>query len=522
MVMEIEKKKVSIEDYPIVKIDFSPKIPPLKKILDKTNINVRYALILPFAFAHIYWNPKISEVVYEIEEPYLSEQEKRYKEEIITAMENMINLGEVIENDQEKILKYIDRMLKVLAIELGMDMPYESYRKIYYYLCRDFIGFNEIDPLLRDFFVEDIECNGLNTPVYIVHRIFRNLKTNIKFDNSNKLSNFVEKLAQRAEKYISYASPILDGSLPDGSRVNATYTKDITSRGPTFTIRKFTKTPWTPTELVAFNTLSPEMIAYLWLLIEHKMNILITGGTSSGKTTLLNAIAFFIAPEARVVSIEDTLELNLPRENWLPSVARTSTGVGNIGEIDLYSLLRASFRQNPDYVIVGEVRGKEASVLFQGMASGHSSMSTMHADSVDTVIKRLETPPIELSPTLMNVLDCVCIMTHAIVKKQETRKLKEIVEVINITPDGIALTNTPFLWNPSDDNFYFKKNSKIFEKISKRDGIKVETLEIEFRKRAQLIYTLYRKKFFGFKQFQEVVNEYYKKPEEVLRKYGVI
>jgi len=520
--MEIEKKKVSIEDYPIVKIDFSPKIPPLKKILDKTNINVRYALILPFAFAHIYWNPKISEVVYEIEEPYLSEQEKRYKEEIITAMENMINLGEVIENDQEKILKYIDRMLKVLAIELGMDMPYESYRKIYYYLCRDFIGFNEIDPLLRDFFVEDIECNGLNTPVYIVHRIFRNLKTNIKFDNSNKLSNFVEKLAQRAEKYISYASPILDGSLPDGSRVNATYTKDITSRGPTFTIRKFTKTPWTPTELVAFNTLSPEMIAYLWLLIEHKMNILITGGTSSGKTTLLNAIAFFIAPEARVVSIEDTLELNLPRENWLPSVARTSTGVGNIGEIDLYSLLRASFRQNPDYVIVGEVRGKEASVLFQGMASGHSSMSTMHADSVDTVIKRLETPPIELSPTLMNVLDCVCIMTHAIVKKQETRKLKEIVEVINITPDGIALTNTPFLWNPSDDNFYFKKNSKIFEKISKRDGIKVETLEIEFRKRAQLIYTLYRKKFFGFKQFQEVVNEYYKKPEEVLRKYGVI
>ncbi|PIO08617.1 secretion system protein E [Candidatus Pacearchaeota archaeon CG10_big_fil_rev_8_21_14_0_10_34_12] len=522
MVMEIEKKKVSIEDYPIVKIDFSPKIPPLKKILDKTNINVRYALILPFAFAHIYWNPKISEVVYEIEEPYLSEQEKRYKEEIITAMENMINLGEVIENDQEKILKYIDRMLKVLAIELGMDMPYESYRKIYYYLCRDFIGFNEIDPLLRDFFVEDIECNGLNTPVYIVHRIFRNLKTNIKFDNSNKLSNFVEKLAQRAEKYISYASPILDGSLPDGSRVNATYTKDITSRGPTFTIRKFTKTPWTPTELVAFNTLSPEMIAYLWLLIEHKMNILITGGTSSGKTTLLNAIAFFIAPEARVVSIEDTLELNLPRENWLPSVARTSTGVGNIGEIDLYSLLRASFRQNPDYVIVGEVRGKEASVLFQGMASGHSSMSTMHADSVDTVIKRLETPPIELSPTLMNVLDCVCIMTHAIVKKQETRKLKEIVEIINITPDGIALTNTPFLWNPSDDNFYFKKNSKIFEKISKRDGIKVETLEIEFRKRAQLIYTLYRKKFFGFKQFQEVVNEYYKKPEEVLKKYGVI
>jgi flagellar protein FlaI len=517
----VEKRAIGIEDYPQVGINFSPKIPPLRKITDKTKVNVRYALILPFAFAHIYWDPKISELVYEVEEPYLTETEKRHKEEMITAMENMINLGEVIEKDQDLILKYIDRMMKILTIELGIDLPYESYRKIYYYLCRDFIGFNEVDPLLRDFFVEDIECNGLNTPVYIVHRVYRNIKTNVKFRRMETLSNFVEKLAQKTEKYISYANPILDGSLPDGSRVNATYTKDITSRGPTFTIRKFTKTPWTPTELVSFNTMSPEMLAYLWILIEHKMNILITGGTSSGKTTLLNAIAFFIPPEARVVSIEDTLELNLPRENWLPSVARTSTGVGNIGEIDLFTLLRSSFRQNPDYVIVGEVRGKEAFVLFQGMASGHSSMSTMHADSVDTVIKRLETPPIELPPTLMNILDCVCIMTHAIVRKQETRKLKEIVEIINITPDGTALTNTPFLWNPRDDGFYFKKNSRIFEKIAIRDGLKVEEIEAEFRKRAQLLYNLYKKRVFGFKEMQDIVTQYYKKPEEILGKFGV-
>ena len=264
------------------------------------------------------------------------------------------------------------------------------------------------------------------------------------------------------------------------------------------------------------------MVAYLWLLIQHRMNILVTGGTASGKTTLLNAIAFFIPPEARVVSIEDTLELNLPRENWLPSVARTSTGVGNVGEIDLFTLLRSSFRQNPDYVIVGEVRGKEAFVLFQGMASGHASMSTMHADSVDTVIKRLETPPIELSPTLLNVLDCVCIMTHAIVKKQETRKLKEIVEIINVTNDGVALTNTPFLWNPIDDSFYFKKSSKIFEKISKRYGMKIEEVENEFRIRSQLIYKLFEGKVFGFRELQNLIYEYYKKPQEVLKKYNII
>ena len=515
------EEQINIQNYPQVLINFSPMIPPLAKIKNKTKINVRYCLISPFTYVHIYWDSKIHELKYEIEEPLLNEEEIKYKEQIIFAMRNMINFEGVVERNKEKLLDYIDKRFKLLAIELGLNISYESYKKIFYYLCRDFIGFNETEPLLKDYFVEDIECNGANTPIYIVHRTYRNVKTNLVFKDLNKLESFVEKLAQRCGKYISYAKPILDGSLPDGSRVNATYTQDITSKGPTFTIRKFTKTPWTPTQLISFNTLSPEMLAYLWLLVQYKMNILITGGTASGKTTLLNAMAFFIPPEARVVSIEDTRELNLPRENWLPSVARGATGIGNVGEIDLFTLLKSSFRQNPDYVIVGEVRGKEAYVLFQGMASGHSSISTIHAESIDTVIKRLETPPIELSPTLLNVLDCVCIMTHAIAKKQETRKLREIVEIINVTNDGVALTNTPFVWNPSDDQFYFKKNSKIFEKIAKRYGIRTEELDLEFRKRVQLIYKLYKTKIFGFKQVQDIINQYYKKPEEVLRKFSI-
>ena len=436
-------------------------------------------------------------------------------------MRNMINFDSIIQKDPDVLMEYIDQRLKIIATELRINLSYESYKKIYYYLCRDFIGFNETEPLLRDYFVEDIECNGINSVVYIVHRIYRNIKTSLLFKDGDLLENFVEKLAQRSGKYISYAQPILDGSLPDGSRVNATYTKDITSKGPTFTIRKFTKNPWTPIQLLVFNTLSPEMLAYLWLLVQYKMNILIAGGTSSGKTTLLNAMAFFIPQEARVVSIEDTRELNLPRENWLPSVVRASTGLEKIGEIDLFTLLRSSFRQNPDYVIVGEVRGKEAYVLFQGMASGHSSISTLHADSIDTVIKRLKTPPIELSPTLLNVLDCVCIMTHAVVNKHETRKLREIVEIINVNSEGIAITNTPFIWNPSDDQFYFKSNSKIFQKISKRTGLKIEELDLEFKRRIHLIYKLRQNKIFGFNIVQEVINEYAKKPKEVLRKFGI-
>ncbi|MEK6833696.1 MAG: type II/IV secretion system ATPase subunit [Nanoarchaeota archaeon] len=515
------KTNTDIKDYPRPKINFNPIVPPLKKIKDKTKVDIRYCLISPYAFVHIHWNPEIYELVYEIEEPILTEEEIKKKEEIITAMNNMIDFETVVEKERSKLLDYIDKRFKLLAIELGIEISYESYKKMFYYLCRDFVGFNETEPLLRDYFVEDIECNGANSSVYIVHRVYRNMKTSLIFKDAEKLQSFVEKLAQRCGKYISYAKPILDGSLPDGSRVNATYTKDITSKGPTFTIRKFTKNPWTPIQLISFGTLSPEILAYLWILVQYKMNILITGGTSSGKTTLLNAIAFFIPPEARVVSIEDTRELNLPRDNWLPSVVRNATGVGTTGEISLFDLLRSSFRQNPDYVIVGEVRGAEASVLFQGMASGHSSISTIHADSVDTLIKRLETPPIELSPTLLNVLDCVCIMTHAIVNKEETRKLKEVVEIINVTLDGIALTNTPFMWNPMENEFYSKKNSKIFEKIRKRYGIKAEELEIEFRRRVQLLYQIYQKKIFKFEEVQDIVNEYYKKPAEVLKKFGV-
>jgi flagellar protein FlaI len=184
-------------------------------------------------------------------------------------------------------------------------------------------------------------------------------------------------------------------------------------------------------------------------------------------------------------------------------------------------LLRASFRQAPDYVIVGEVRGEEANVLFQGMASGHSSLSTIHADSVDTLIKRLETPPINLSPTLINTIDVVVIMTHAIVNKQETRKLREIVEIVEVNSDGIALTNTPFVWNAREDSFYFKKSSHVFQKISQRYGFTIEELEKEFKIRTLLLNQLFIRGIFNFGQIQDIINYYYKDPSSVLQTFGI-
>lgn len=504
----------------IPKLNFNVKVPNLVYTQNKTQINVRYPLISPYANVHIYWDPRVGELLYELEEPLLTEDDRKNLDILNKSVQEMINV-DLSREDGVSMEDYLSKIARLVISESRLSLSEESYSRIFYYLYRNFYGLNEIEAMMHDYFIEDIQCNGVGQPVYIVHRIFRNMRSSVKFDDIEYLAGFVEKLAQKCGKYVSYASPIMDGSLPDGSRVNATYTKDITSRGPTFTIRKFTKVPFTPLNLIGFGTLSPEMLAFLWMLMQYKFNVLIAGGTGSGKTTLLNAIAFFIPPEARVVSIEDTRELNLNRENWLPSVVRSGLTAGSIGEVDMFSLLRASFRQIPDYVIVGEVRGAEAAVLFQGMASGHASMATIHADSVETVIRRLETPPIELSPTLVNELDAVVIMTHAMVNGRETRKLTEINEIIDVKSDGSSEKSTPFIWDPASDKFFYKSESVIFEKIGKKYGICLDMLKNDFNRRVKLIVELYNRQITDFSELQRIVNNFYKDPENIYKSFGI-
>jgi archaeal flagellar protein FlaI len=506
-----------------IKINLNPQIPAIPKFDDKTKIDVRYMVLVPYVSIHVHWDNENEEIIYDVEEPLLKDKDKENLSKIEMAIREIVDISMLNEDKtHDDLLDYVDKTARLVISELSLQIDEETYPKIFYYIYRNFLGLNEIEPMIRDYFIEDIECNGVNEPIYIVHRVFRNIKTSVRFNNIDTLSNFVEKLAQKTGRYISYASPILDGSLPDGSRVNATYTKDITSKGPTFTIRKFTKTPWTPIQLMGFHGLSPEMLAYFWILLQYQSNLMIVGGTASGKTSLLNAIAFFIPQENRVVSIEDTRELNLPRENWLPSVVRGGISGAGTGEVDMFSLLRGSFRQNPDYVIVGEVRGIEASVLFQGMASGHASISTMHADSVETLMRRLETPPINLSPMLVNGLDCVAVMTHAIVGGHETRRLREIIEVIKINSDGTADTSSPFIWSPADDKFYYSAESKIFEKISKKYGIPLEELKREFAIRTRLLYKMYLDKIVGYEEVGKLINEYQKNPKAVLERFEIM
>ena len=509
----------------LFRINPNPEIPSLPSLQDTTRINIRYPLIEPYAYAHIYWDRASNELVYQVEEPPLNESESALLETIEKGIYELLNISFINVSDTNSIISYLEKNIKVLLAELGIKVTEEIFLKLIYYVYRDFVGLNEIEPLMKDYFIEDIECNGANTPLYIVHRKYRNLRTNIMFSDMDKLSSFVEKLAQKCGKYVSYANPILDGRLPDGSRANATYSQEISSRGPTFTLRKFTAEPWSPIKLMQFKTISPEILAFLWLMIEYESNFVIIGGTGSGKTSLLNAIAFFIPPAARIVSIEDTRELSLLHENWLPSVAREATGVGGegkFGEVDLFTLLKESFRQRPDYVIVGEVRGKEAFVLFQGAASGHPSACTMHAEDVDTMVRRLQTPPISLPASLVETIDIVCVITQAKVHGESVRRLREVVEIIEVgeTP-GSLRANTPFVWDPASDNFYFKTESYMFEKLAKRYGLSRDFLQREFTARSQLLMELYRQNIVDYKEVQEVIHAYYKTPQLVMKRFNI-
>ena len=1038
---EDEKNEIITE----FKIDLNPQIIDIPEFQDKTKIDLKYPLLPPYTYAHIYWDHENSELVYSVEEPMLSDAEKEILKKLETGIKELINISLVGINSVEAIIGYLEKNVNVLLNELGIKISKESLIKIMYYIYRDFVGMNEIESLLKDYYIEDIECNGAKFPIYIVHRKFRNIRTNISFEDNNKLRGFVEKLAQKCGKYVSYANPLLDGVLPDGSvdynerfiykkdgkiivseigrfidkyysynesnipkhvkniqvpafdsnlkikwrkidyvyrhrineklyelnleagrkvkltgahsvfilrkngikpekvsnikegdyvvvpkflptnnniikeinlakelsktklykkiviegipsalfkskekeirdyykknyklvnqtyyehknknilpiklyylldenilrrcklkttspvkiptflkvnrelmrllgyyiaegwlsktgnhhriyfclnknekkyikeinsyfnkcftnkvylepiykngrklclnslltwatfkyvlktkkyarkkvipeivfnvktelqkefietwhngdfgstssrklandisylglfneqivpfyhklkssiiedrkiisqefytnffrrkasdfhtmipielfnplnnvhnslinkrirrdrlktilddirfkrfknldivnskkfivewnkrgfieiinekpyltksgqeivneldlvrnlidsdlaflkinkinkvksrsefvydvsvpnyenfvagsggicchnsRVNATYSEDISSRGPTFSIRKFTREPWTPIKLIEFRTASPEILAYIWILIENQSNIMVIGGTGSGKTTLLNALAFFIQPSARIVSIEDTREIQLMHKNWLPSVARMGFGLSNIlgqkhGEVSLFDLLKESFRQRPDYVIVGEIRGEEAFVLFQGASSGHPTMSTMHAESVESMVRRLETEPINLSPALIESLDVVIIIGEVKKEGSSARKIYEIDEILKVGQDSIG-KNRSFFRDPIKDKFYFDPNNKMFDKISKEKGIPVQNLKNEFRRRTLLLLKMYQNHMFGFKEVSEVINLYYKDPKYILKKFGI-
>jgi len=495
---------------------------------DIAKIDVRYPLIGEFANAHIKWEPKEKQLLYYVEEPQLSDGEKKILDSISSALIDLIEVKLTSVKKTSEAIEYLEEQIAKVMKELSVSLTPEQYIRIIYYIYRNFVGLNEIEPLLMDPWLEDIGCDGTNIPLYIVHRKYGSLKTNVVFDNVKDLREFIVKLSERCGRYVSYAEPILDGTLPDGSRINATLAGDVATRGPTFSIRKFTERPFSPIDQILLGTVSPGVMAYFWYLVESGISLLIAGGVATGKTTFLNSISMFIAPEAKIVSIEDTRELRIPHEHWIPSVARYGFGIPmptgeKYGQISLFDLLKGSFRQNPDYVIVGEVRGKEAYVMFQGMSSGHPCMSTFHAGSVDAVIKRLTTPPIELSSSLVESLDAIAVMTYAKKKGKSARRIKEVEEVISIDQGTLeAETFKSVDWNPKDDTFDFNKDSFLLKKIARNKGIELGEIFKEIARRKAILEWMVKKGIKDYLEVRKLINEYYKNPTKIMEQVGSV
>ena len=517
-------KKPEKAIYPFISVKEPRHLIILPKIKDLTNVDIKYPLLEPFVFAHLKWDDQKKKVIYTVEEPKITAEEKKILNRISENLVEIIDVKYSLVKEKSKLIEYLQKKVAAILEETGEIIPVEKYVKIMYFIIRDFVGMNEIEPLFHDPYIEDIGCDGEGVPIFIIHRRFGSIETNVSFDDADYLSNFVVKLAERCGRYISYAQPLLDGSLPDGSRVQASFAKDVTTRGPTFSIRKFRKNPYSPVDMIRLGTTSIEMMAYLWFLTENDISILICGGVSTGKTTFLNALSTFIPGEDKIISIEDTREINLPHNNWIPAVSRVGFGMPEpggkkYGEIDMFDLLKESFRQNPDYVIVGEVRGKEAYVMFQGMASGHPSIGTIHAGSIDDVIKRLETPPINLSPTLIDSLDLLIVMVNAREKGKSARRIKEIVEIQSVDKKtGKAHTLKTFGWVPSVDKFRESlDNSEILHRISFEKGISFNKIIEEIDLKKKFFVWLNRHDIIDFNDVAEMVSLFSKDRPTILK-----
>jgi len=462
---------------------------------------------------NVVFNRRTKQEEYILYEPTLTPFEYELIERIFEDLRDVLILTDA-EIDEDKHHLLYRKMMGLLE-EYGITLEQIPLFKLRYFLVRNFIGWSRIEPLMKDPNIEDISCDGNEVPIFLYHRKYRNIRTNIRFDEEALISLAI-KLAQRSGKHVSIGNPMIDATLPDGSRLQLTLGKEITTRGTSFTIRKFREEPFTPVELMEYHTFSPESLVYFWLAIENQKSLIFIGGTASGKTTSLNAVSLFITPLAKVISIEDTREVTLYHDNWIASVTRESVAeAGNT--IDMFALLKSAMRQRPEFILVGEVRGNEAQTLFQAMNTGHTTFSTMHAGSVDAAIHRLESEPLNVPRNMLQALNIISIQALIYQGTARVRRCQEIVEVIGIDPStGNLRVNNVFTYDPVRDLLNYTGLSQIYASTTEKRGWTREQLEAEIAVRKRLLIAMHEQRIRDYKSVSMLFQNYYIDPESVM------
>jgi flagellar protein FlaI len=488
----------------------------------------RYWVRAPYAYVSIVYNERQNDYRYVVVEPELDESEKVIFDELNERLDTVLLFEDVEEKEdheeeqQLKLEKLEKRMLE-LSEEYDITINDETFHRLMYYVERNYVYYSKIDPLINDPNVEDISCDGEGQYIFVFHSDYKDVMTNVRFERE-ELRSFIQELAQRSGEHISAADPMVDASLPDGSRAQMTLGTEVTTHGSTFTIRLFEEIPFTPVDLLGYDTFSNTQMAYLWTAIEHNKSLIFAGGTASGKTTSMNAVSRFIPPKAKVITIEDTREISLPQKNWIPGTTREGVGGEEGGDdIDMYELLRAALRQRPEYIVVGEIRGREAETLFQAMNTGHTTYSTMHAETVDAAIGRLTNPPINVPKQMITALDIICIQNQIRFTDEDgnavnVRRNEETREIVSLRDNGQFENRRPFQWDAETDTFIQSlEDSHVLARIADENGWTPEDKRRELKQREEVLEYMVEENIREFEYVTNIIQAYMVDPDKIIK-----
>ena len=499
---------------------------PDNSLRDQASLDIVYPVGDPI-FIHVYLEN--GEKIYNAIEPNLTNEEHGFMEQVLSLILNYAS--DYPPPDSEEILiKNLDEIYsKIITVgsanrikTLTATVRQDFREKLLYNIKKEVIGLGAIEPVIRDSNIEDISCIGAND-IFIVHKIFGSVRTKLSFGDNDRLSLYSKRLSERVGRPVSDKVPIVDATLPDGSRLSIIYSTDVSARGPSFTIRKFSDVPISIVQLVRYNTLSAEEAAYLWLALEYGQSIFVCGETASGKTTVVNAMIPFIRPESKIFSAEDTPEIRAPQDAWQQLVTRERGAEES--RVTLYDLLKTALRSRPNYIIVGEIRGAEGSMAFQAMQTGHPVISTFHAASVRKMIQRFTGTPINIPVTFMDNLNIALIQQAVYVHGRFLRRTTSINEIEGYFEElGGVSTKQVFQWDPSTDQHVFRglNNSYILEKrIAATAGMAdPKSIYDELFKRARIIEWMVKTNVMSYYKVFELVKSFYVKGEASIPLYG--
>ncbi len=491
-----------------------------KENINKTTIDESiqfkdfYSVTPPFGNVGIQLEKETGRMLYRVIEPTMNDRERDTLEKLKNMLKEETHLSLATIKNENAIQEYLRNNVRKMIKRFKLSVDSKTIDKFCYYIRRDFLGYGLVDVLVKDQNIEDISCNGVDIPIYVWHRNYESLQTNVSFKSREDLNAFITRLAYRSGRQVSISNPILEGALPEGYRIHVTL-EEVSKRGGTFTIRKVRANPFTIIDLINLGTLTTLVAAYLWILVENKRSIIASGATAAGKTGLLNAICTFIPPEMKVVTIEEVRELRL-HENWIPMITRPSTQEG-MQEVTLFDLLKSSLRQRPDFIIVGEIRGEEAYTLFQSISVGHGGMCTIHAENVEAVEKRLLTKPMNIPPMLIPMMNAVAQLNRTKFREKVVRRITELSE---ITEEGKF--EKLFQWDSRDDSIRLAKSSIkesiVLNRVADSKHISIDEVIEDLERRETILKWIVQNKIEDFDQVAEIIRKYYVNPLEVYNK----